>query len=138
MEEGRANNAINVLRSVWENTTLREGYAFFHEMSDAFFYFYHIAHMAKHFETGGCGIRPFIDLWILDHMEKAEHGAREALLEQCGLLTFARTCSSLSAVWMSNQPATELDLQMQNFLLHGGAYGSADNRVAFCRSLEVE
>ncbi len=130
VEEGRANNAINVLRSVWENTTPREGYAYFLEMSDAFFYFYHIAHMAKHFETGGCGIRPFIDLWILDHMEKADPGARDALLEQSGLLIFARTCRSLSAVWMGNQPASDLDLQMQNFLLHGGAYGSADNRVA--------
>ena len=69
VEEGRAKNATDVLSSVWENLSLRAGSAYFYEMSDAFFYFYHIAHMAKHFEDGGCGIRPFLDLWILDGIE---------------------------------------------------------------------
>lgn len=70
VEEGRVQNAIDVLRSVWANVTLRENNAYWYEMSDTYFYFYHIAHMAKHFENGGCGIRPFMDLWILDHIKK--------------------------------------------------------------------
>lgn len=130
VEEGRANSAINVLRSVWENVSLHENSEYWYEMSDAFFYFYHIAHMAKHFESGGCGIRPFIDLWILDNIKNADVSNRDKLLAQGGLLKFAEVSRTLSRVWLDGETANELSLQMQQFLLHGGVYGSADNRVA--------
>lgn len=130
VEEGRANDAIDVLRSVWDNVAPGENSAYRYEMKDAFFYFYHIAHMAKHFENGGCGIRPFIDLWILDHIKDVDLSARDALLSQSKLLKFTNVCRSLSEVWFGDKEADEVSLWMQNFLLHGGAYGSTDNRVS--------
>ena len=42
VEEGRANKAIDVLRTVWQDAKLREQSQFCYEMSDEFFYFYHI------------------------------------------------------------------------------------------------
>lgn len=130
VEEGRANNAIAVLSRVWENVFLREGSQYHYEMSDAFFYFYHIAHMAKHFETGGCGIRPFIDLWILDHMEGVDISARDELLTKGGLMKFTERSRSLSDAWLGESELDEVLRQMQDFLLRGGVYGSTDNRVA--------
>lgn len=130
VEEGRANNAIDVLRSVWKNVTLCEKSKHQYEMSDAFFYFYHIAHMAKHFEVGGCGVRPFIDLWILDHIEGVDKSKRDELLSSGGLLKFADVSRTLSEVWFSGREPDALTLQVQDFLLHGGAFGSAENRVA--------
>lgn len=130
VEEGRANNAIDVLRRVWENVKLHEGTSFCYEMTDAFFYFYHVAHMAKHFETGGCGIRPFLDLWILDHKENVDQTARDQLLVQGGLFQFAGHARRLSQVWFEDDELENLLLQLQEFILHGGLYGSVDNRVA--------
>ena len=130
VEEGRAGRAINVLRSVWENATLRENHAYLYEMTDPYFYFYHIAHMAKHFENGGCGIRPFVDLWILDKSVKADRAAREELLRDGDLLRFAEVSRSLCEVWFGNKEPDDFLLQVQDFLLHGGVYGSAENRVA--------
>ena len=130
VEEGRANNAISILRSVWENTTLHENSRYWHDMCDPFFYFYHIAHMAKHFESGGCGIRPFIDLWILDRMENADRAVRDALLAQGGLLKFADTSRLLSRIWFVDGELDDITSQMQDFILRGGVFGSSDNRVA--------
>ena len=130
VEEGRAQNAIDVLHSVWDNVTLHENSNYWYEMSDSYFYFYHIAQMSKHFENGGCGIRPFIDLWILDHMKGIDLSARDVLLSQGGLLKFAHASQTLSEVWFGGKEPDELSLQMQEFLLHGGVYGSTDNRVA--------
>ena len=129
VEEGRAKNAIKVLSTVWQDATPRQDCQFFYEMSDAFFYFYHIAHMAKHFETGGCDIRPFLDLWILDHMESADHEKRNVLLEKGGLKQFADVCRKLSRVWFEKELIDPISLQMQGFLLRGGTYGTVDNRV---------
>ncbi len=130
VEEGRANDAIEVLQRVWENAAPRENSRFCYEMSDAFFYYYHIAHMAKHFENGGCGIRPFMDLWILDRMENVDISARNRLLAKGRLLQFAEACRGLSRVWFGTEAPDEVALQMEAFLLQGGLYGSADNRVA--------
>lgn len=129
VEEDRANNATAVLNTVWDDVSLCDGRQYHYQMSDAFFYFYHIAHMAKHFELGGCGIKPFIDLWILERRPTADNEKREQLLENSGLTQFARACRKLSKAWLEGEEMDELSLQMQSFILHGGVYGSADNRV---------
>ena len=130
VEEGRAGEAAAILRTVWETAKPQKPGAYCMEMDEALFYFYHIAHMAKHFETGGCGVRPFIDLWLLDR--QGAHGA--ALLEKGGLLAFAEAAGKLSRVWLEEAPYDPLSREMEDFLLHGGVYGSADNRVALNQS----
>ena len=129
VEEGRAKNAIKVLSAVWQDATPRQGSRYFYEMSDSFFYFYHIAHMAKHFENGGCGIRPFIDLWILDRLDGIDEEKRNELLKKSDLKQFADMCRKLCRVWLEKEQADDLSLQLQEFLLHSGMYGSTDNRV---------
>ena len=99
-------------------------------LTDEMFYFYHIAHMAKHFENGGCGIRPFLDLWILEHGVEHDDTKRNVLLEQGGLLTFANAGRQLSAVWFDGAKHNEVTEQMQSYILFGGVYGTLDNRVA--------
>ena len=64
-------SAEKLIDRVWEYACPKEGKAYYCVLSDEFFYLYHIYHMAKHFESGGCGIRPFLDLWILDN--KVDH-----------------------------------------------------------------
>ncbi|MBQ2945373.1 MAG: nucleotidyltransferase family protein [Clostridia bacterium] len=134
VEEGRAQNAVDVLHSVWDNAVLRKNSNCWYEMTDAYFYFYHIAHMAKHFENGGCGIRPFIDLWLLEKTDSADKASRDKLLENGNLLTFANASRSLCEVWFGGKEHDELTLKMQDFILHGGVYGSSENRVALQQS----
>lgn len=129
VEEGRANNAINILKSAWDNVFPHGNNIYRHDMTDAFFYFYHIAHMAKHFENGGCGIRPFIDLWLLDRME-TDKSSRDELLSKGGLLKFAVATRKRSAIWFGEEKEDALSLQLQDFILQGGVYGTSENRVA--------
>ena len=129
--EGRANSARDILATVWETAKPVESGAYRMEMDEGLFYFYHIAHMAKHFETGGCGIRPFIDLWLLDRQRPAQ---ADELLEKGGLLVFAQAARKLSRVWFGGEAPDELTESLETFLLHGGVYGSADNRVALNQS----
>ena len=131
VEEGRARHAIDVLNGVWAHVLLCEGSAYRYKMTDAYFYFYHIAHMAKHFESGGCGIRPFIDLWILDRLDRANRSERDALLSAGGLLQFANAARKLCGVWFNGEEADDLSQQMQDYILSGGVYGTTSNRIAF-------
>lgn len=129
VEDGRANKSREVLNEVWEHSKPHDNFNYWHEMSDEMFYFYHIAHMAKHFEIGGCGIRPFIDLWILDNIELKNQLKRDELLRRGDLYTFAEVARSLYKVWFEGNEHTQITKQMEEYILCGGVYGSIDNRV---------
>ena len=129
VEEGLANDAAKILANVWDTALQKQGYTYRHEMPDDIFYFYHVAHMAKHFENGGCGIRPFIDLWLLDKLPQANMSKRELLLEKGKLLQFAQAASRLSGVWLEAFPSDACSTRMQSYILYGGVYGNSENRV---------
>lgn len=129
VEDGIANEASEILKKVWDSAKVRDGYAFCYEMSDEMFYYYHIAHMAKHFEHGGCGIRPFIDLWILDNLPESDEEKRNALLQRGNLLKFANSARKLSRVWFANEEHDFISKQMEDYILDGGVYGNIENRV---------
>lgn len=130
IEEKCVGNIERVLAAVWENASPVAGTAEY-VLSDEMFYVYHIAHMAKHFvDTGGCGVRPFLDIWILNHRVSFDREKRNALLAEGGLLTFASESENLSEAWFGNGEFTEITRRMQDYLLRGGVYGNAQNRIA--------
>jgi hypothetical protein len=129
VEDGIANESSEVLKNVWDMSVIREGYAFWYEMPDDYYYFYHIAHMAKHFENGGCGIRPFIDLLILDGIQGADIEKRDKLLWQGNLLKFANVARKQSRIWFSDEPYDFISQQMEDYILRGGVYGNNENRI---------
>lgn len=118
-----------VLRRVWEYSAPAEEMRSMWKMLDETFYFYHIAHMAKHIENGGCGIKPFLDLWILNHQVVHDRQKREELLAEGGLLTFARAAEKLSEVWFSGAEVDSLSLQLEQYVLDGGVYGTLKNSI---------
>lgn len=127
--DGEANKSAAVLRNVWDAVVVREGSGYWYEMPDNLFYFYHIAHMAKHFEYGGCGIRPFIDLWIFDHIDGVDTEKRDILLREGNLLTFANVARKLSCIWFDKEQHDAVTQQMEEFILRGGVYGTNTNRI---------
>ncbi len=127
--EGVANESVEVLKNVWSALVLRDGYSFWYEMPDELYYFYHIAHMAKHFENGGCGIRPFIDLLLLDAVRDADIEKRDDMLRRGNLLTFANTARKLSRVWFKNEEYDSVSQKMEDYILSGGVYGTDSNRA---------
>lgn len=133
VEVGVANKSSAVLNNVWKTAHVCENYRCQYEMSDEMFYFYHIAHMAKHFENGGCGVRQFIDLWLLDNIKDFDLHKRDTLLEQGGLLRFAQVSRRLSTVWFEGAEKDTISEQLEQYILNGSVYGTKENRVAVQR-----
>lgn len=127
------------LSRVWDYAYPEHDGAYLYRLGQEFFIYYHIAHMVKHFEYGGCGIRTFMDLWVLEHLApKYSHDELECLLSGSGILSFARYANMLSEMWFSdvspnNSEDEALLRSMSEYLLRGGIYGSTENRVAVGR-----
>lgn len=130
VEKGKAKFAWSVLEKIWDASSKNENYEYRYDMTDEMFYFYHIAHMAKHFENGGCGVRPFIDLWTLNHNVSYDKEKRDKLLSDGDLLVFAKQAELLSEIWFGKAEHTDVTKQMENYILLGGVYGIGENRVA--------
>ena len=130
VEEEYANRVGELLACVWDHVSPVDGCTYHMEMTDEMFYCYHVAHMAKHIEFGGCGIRPFLDLWILDHRVPHDRQARDAMLARGNLLTFANAARELSEIWFSGNAHHEWSKRLQDYVLEGGVYGTMNNRIA--------
>lgn len=130
VDQERFPQVQKVLAEIWKHASPEKPYEYRHKLSDEMFYFFHIAHMAKHVENGGCGIKPFLDTWILNHSVSSGKKGREELLERGGLLTFADAAQKLTEIWFSGAEADTLSLELEKFVLEGGVYGSMKNNVA--------
>lgn len=125
-----------VLQKVWDMVKPAPGCEYHKQMPDELFYFHHLAHMGKHFMEGGCGIRPVMDIWILQNRMGFDEEKRNALLQEGGLFKFAKGMESLSDTWFSQTPADHITQSLGRYLLDGGLYGTAENRVAIRQGKE--
>lgn len=119
-----------LLSKVWDNVYLQDASQFQYFMKTEFFLLYHIAHMAKHFINGGCGIKPFVDLWIITHRIDVNLEEVKELLLKCNLYTFFCQVEYLSEVWFGNMPHTEISKKVENYILNAGVYGTKENHAA--------
>ncbi|MBR5438700.1 MAG: nucleotidyltransferase family protein [Clostridia bacterium] len=117
-----------ILSNVWKNVTKQEN-SYCYKMSGEYFYFYHVAHMARHMFKGGCGIKPFIDLWLINEKYEFNKEKANALLEEGGLIKFENACYTLSKIWLENEEYTKEATMLKNFVIDGGVFGSSQNEV---------
>ena len=123
-----------IMDGIWEDAKQVPGKQYRLEISDELFYFYHMVHMAKHLIHGGCGIRTFLDVWILNHRVTADAAKRQALLEKGKCLQFAKAAELLSEIWFSGVPMDPMSRNLEQFVLSGGTYGNLQNRVSLQQS----
>ncbi len=116
------------LAEVWETATPSKGnYQF--AMTPELFVMHHISHMAKHFILGGCGIRTLLDLWLIQKNMVFDAKKLNQRLESASLLPFAKTVNDFLEAWFDGAAFNPLQLQLIEFVLKGGIYGSMDNSV---------
>ncbi len=129
-EEEHPGKYDEVLLNVWDNACPADGKKYQYKLLDEYFYYHHIVHMAKHFLIGGCGIRPLLDLYILNHNIPANREGRSRLLEEGGALKFAEEMELVSEVWFGEKSHTGLTKNIEAFIISGGVYGSQENGIA--------
>lgn len=124
-----------LLGNVWNSGEL-ENTSYHYRMTNELFLFFHIYHMAKHFKSGGCGIKPILDLWVIKNKMGYNEEKAIALLEREGYLTFYENALALTGAWLENKEHTPLTKEMQSFILKGGVYGTFEQNIAVSQTKE--
>jgi len=117
-----------VLAEVWDNSDAEDAHRY--RQSPEFLMFHIIAHMAHHFQNGGCGIRPFIDLYLLEDKLAFD---RERMMDFCtraGVAQFYECVRQVNGVWFDGKPHTDVTRRIEEYVLSGGVYGTKSNAIA--------
>lgn len=120
-----------LLCQAWEHATPVSACQY--QLEHTFFLFHQIAHMAYHFTGGGCGIRPFLDIFLLNKHLSYDKEQFSNYLKICELETFYAGVLDLIDVWFCETPHTELTKKMQQYLLGGGTYGNKQIQVSLAQ-----
>ena len=94
----------------------------------------HISHMAKHFVSGGCGLRPFLDLWLMREKLSIDNERLTSLMSSHGLAGFSKVAFGIVDVWFNGKVADETEMMTQAFILPAGVYGNLNNKISVTRA----
>ncbi len=97
--------------------------------SPEFFIFHHVAHMVNHFLRGGCGIRPFIDLYFIEKNIRYDASKLASFIKESEIDVFYRAALQCVDTWFGHAASTEIAELIEGFVLKGGVYGSRENRI---------
>ena len=122
-------NIDGLLSEVWEFSRRESGEGFRYNLTKEFFVFHHIAHMSYHFINGGCGIRPFIDLFVMKRNMGYDDIAVRSYCRQCGIEKFYENVLSVVNVWFGGETHSPISQKIEDYILKGGVYGTLENRV---------
>lgn len=117
-----------LLQQVWQNVIPVSEYEY--RMTPEFYTFYHLAHMAHHLFLGGCGVRPFVDLYVLQKCRFYDKQKLEPLLEQCNLMPFYNGVLAQLAVWFGRSPYDRNTELLEQYIFRGGVFGDMRMSIA--------
>ena len=124
-------NLDKVLIKVWDySSPVGKDNCLEYEQSNEFFFFHLLAHTAYHFQHGGCGIRSILDLYLIHHQMPYNDEKLKILCREAKIETFYEYVIQLSEVWFGESSHTPVTSAIEEYILHGGTYGTKDNSIA--------
>ena len=113
----------------YKHTIIKEGYEYFHLYYDDDFFIYVFCHLYKHYTYGGCGLRQFLDIYVMLQKFSLNMEYIRSELNSIGLEGFLDTTLKLTGYLFDNdEPSAEL-MEIAEFVFSNGTFGNADNRL---------
>ncbi|MBR2870275.1 MAG: nucleotidyltransferase family protein [Clostridia bacterium] len=122
-------NIDGLLEKVWEYAK-PVGKTSEHYLTSEFLLFHIVAHASYHFLSGGCGVKPIMDIYILKERLDIDSDVFNSFLEQCSLTVFYNSLLKLAEVWLNGKEHDQLTQRMSDYILSGGVYGTRENSIA--------
>ena len=113
---------------VWDKA-IPNGDDFSYRMSDELFYYCHVAHMSKNIRSGSCGVRGFLDLYLLTYKNKLDYDEMLKLCADNGLDKSAKAFLKLSECWFDDASEDKLTDVIKRIVLASGVSGNGYSKA---------
>ncbi len=114
---------------VWPRLVREPGTGFGYRFADVDFYLYMIAHMFRHYEEKGTGLRSLLDIYVFLRNRMPDPGPAAAKAEEIGIGDFERTARELALHVFEEEPPGAEQERMLDRILAGGTYGLLTEEV---------
>ena len=122
-----------VLCRAWEYASPVKDGGYEHAFTKEFFIFHQYAHAAYHFLSGGCGVKPVLDIFVMKNDPRDEEKLN-AMLSEAGIAVFADKLNALASAWFGGGEYESVTEEMEKYVISGGVYGNAVNHTAASRA----
>jgi hypothetical protein len=118
------------LEKTWDRAYLKPDCHYTYQLTHEDFYIYLLIHLAKHYLSGGTGIRSVMDIWVYNKRYKAIMNWEyiKAELEKIDIWEFAQNIEGLSEAWFgdgqSSGKNSRLYEEMTAYIFSSGVYGN--------------
>ena len=127
LESGSKPELVEILDSVWEVSEKVTDYQY--KMPNHLFYLYLLSHEAKHIKFGGCGIRAFLDMWIIREKLDFDETEKNTLLKKSKYTDFAKASENLCDCWFNGREFDEFSKEFSDYVIAGGVYGTSKQKA---------
>ncbi len=108
----------------WMRAVTMEGWEHRFRMTDEDLYVYLLAHFAKHYRSGGAGVRYAVDLYVLArHTKDFDHLYAEREMEGLGLSMFHGNIRRMLGAWFDGDAWDDVSAYLTDRLFSGSVYG---------------
>ncbi len=118
-----------VLSRVWDYAVPVYTAPHTYRMTEEFLIFHTVAHAAYHFLSGGCGIRPMIDLYYMEQTLTYDEQALKNMLTEGGVYEFYLAMNKLISVWFKGGEANALTDELCDYIFASGIYGDIETKT---------
>ena len=119
-----------LLGAAWDYSERVNDGGFKYAFTNEFMIFHILSHAAYHLLRGGCGIRPLVDLYLLEKNLIYDEEKLLGLCREASLEKFKTAAEKLSRVWLENGEHDEMTERLENFIISGGIYGDVEKTTA--------
>lgn len=96
----------------------------YYRFNDNDLYLYNFLHLYKHFDYAGCGIKLFLDLYILSKRLDLNFYCINSVVENCGLTEFHETVLNLNKIFFEGESPKEKYKTLTAYILANGNFGN--------------
>lgn len=108
---------------------LKEGTSCSYEYYPSDFYIHTFAHLYKHFTYGGCGLRQFMDIYILTKKWQLDFDYIEKELKSINLDGFYETVNKLNKFLFDGEKPDEELLEIADYVFNSGTFGTHEHQM---------
>lgn len=111
------------------HTDLKEGYKYYHLYRTDDFFIHVLCHLYKHFTFGGCGLRQYLDIYVMTQKMKLNMDYIRSELKSFGMDGFLDTTLKLNRFFYDGEKPNDELIEIAEFVFNNSTFGNADNRL---------
>lgn len=113
----------------FKHTDLKDGYKYYHLYKTDDFFIHVLCHLYKHFTFGGCGLRQYLDIYVMTKKMELDMDYIRSEIKSFGMEGFLDTTLKLDRFFFDGEKPDDELIEIAEFVFNNSTFGNAENRL---------